>query len=69
MPKPKPNETEAEFVDRCIPIVLADGTAQDGSQAAAICHSKWDEAQKVDWSGLKKSKEDKLNMNGKIIHK
>ncbi len=39
MPTPKKKESENDFVDRCIPIVLAEGTAEDGAQAAAICHS------------------------------
>ncbi len=39
MPKPRNKENESAFVDRCIPIVIADGTAKDGSQGAAICHS------------------------------
>lgn len=56
MPNPTPNETEQEFVDRCIPIVLEEGTAQDGSQAAAICHSKWDESKKSKSIRPKKSK-------------
>lgn len=48
MPTPKKNESESDFVDRCIPIVLDEGTAEDGAQAAAICHSmykKWKKKQ------------------------
>lgn len=43
MPTPGEKETEQEFVDRCIPIVIAEGTAKDGAQASAICHSMWDQ--------------------------
>ena len=39
MPTPRKEETETEFVQRCIPIVLNEGTASDSSQAAAICRS------------------------------
>lgn len=39
MPNPQPGESEQEFVSRCIPIVLDDGTAKDDKQAAAICYS------------------------------
>ena len=39
MPKPNPGETRIDFVSRCVPIVLDDGTAEDGQQAVAICHS------------------------------
>lgn len=45
MPEPQANETEEQFVERCIPIVLEDGAAEGGEQAAAICHSMWREAQ------------------------
>lgn len=46
MPTPKEGESKQEFVDRCIPIVLEEGTAEDGSQANAICHSIWEQHQK-----------------------
>ena len=39
MPTPNKGETEVDFVNRCIPIVIADKTAKDGAQGAAICHS------------------------------
>lgn len=41
MPTPSKNEREDKFVDRCIPIVIEDGTTKDGSQANAICHSMY----------------------------
>ena len=43
MPKPKPNETQDEFISRCIPMVINEGVTDDPAQAAAICHSKWRE--------------------------
>ena len=46
MPTPREGETEAEFVERCIPEVIDDGTAEDGQQAAAVCHSMYDEGKK-----------------------
>ena len=46
MPTPGKNEKRKDFVSRCIPIVLDEGTAEDGKQAAAICHSMWREAKK-----------------------
>jgi len=46
MPSPKPNEKKEEYIKRCIPIVLHEGTAKDGSQASAICHSMWDKHSK-----------------------
>lgn len=41
MPTPKEGESEKDFVSRCIPIVMNEGTADDNSQAAAICHSMY----------------------------
>lgn len=46
MPTPNENETQAEFVSRCIPIVLDDGTATDADQAAAVCYSLWRDSEK-----------------------
>lgn len=45
MPKPNPGESESSFVDRCIPVVMHEGTAKHNKQAAAICHSMWREAE------------------------
>ena len=44
MPDPGESETEQEFISRCIPKVLEDGGAKDEKQAAAICYSKWRDA-------------------------
>lgn len=44
MPEPGEKETQEEFISRCIPIVLDDGTASDEKQAAAICYSIWRDA-------------------------
>lgn len=46
MPTPNQNESEKEFVSRCIPIVLDEGTAKDGPQASAICHSMYQQHKK-----------------------
>ena len=42
MPTPREGESREDFVDRCIPIVIEDGTAEDGDQAVAICNSMWE---------------------------
>lgn len=47
MPTPTATETEQEFIGRCIPIVLADGTTDDNRQAVAICYSMWREGRKT----------------------
>ena len=41
MPKPKKGETKNDFISRCIPIILEDGTTQNQKQAVAICYSIW----------------------------
>jgi len=41
MPTPNTGESQKDFVSRCIPYVIKEGTAKDNSQAAAICHSIW----------------------------
>ena len=41
MPTPRKDETQEEFISRCIPMVINEGTAKDQEQAAAICYSKW----------------------------
>jgi len=44
VPDPKDGESRKEFLERCIPQVIEDGTAKDGRQATAICNSMWREA-------------------------
>lgn len=46
MPSPRKGETQSDFVSRCIPMVLVDKTADDPTQAAAICASMYDRAKK-----------------------
>ena len=45
MPEPKEGETRDKFLERCIPMVIDDGTARDGKQGMAGCVSMWDKAQ------------------------
>lgn len=47
MPTPSDSETYEEFIDRCIPVVLDEGTAEDEEQARAICESYWEEDKKM----------------------
>ena len=46
MPSPGKKETEKDFINRCIPIVLKEGTAKDEKQASAICYSMWEDSKK-----------------------
>jgi hypothetical protein len=41
MPTPNKNEKQKDYVARCIPTVMKEGTAKDQKQAAAICFSMW----------------------------
>ncbi len=41
MPNVNPNESEKDFVNRCIPVVMKEGTAKDNIQAVAMCHSMY----------------------------
>ena len=42
MPMPEMGEEKEKFMERCIPMVLKDGTAADNDQAVAICMSKFE---------------------------
>ena len=46
MPTPRDNEPRDEFIQRCIPMVIDEGTAQTPEQAYAICVSFYDNADK-----------------------
>lgn len=43
MPTPKDGESEQDFVSRCIPMVMDEGTASDQEQASAMCYSMFKE--------------------------
>lgn len=47
MPTPNAGESRDDFVSRCIPIVMDDGTADSNDQAVAVCNSMWEEAHKT----------------------
>jgi len=42
MPKPKEGESRKDFVGRCVPIVMDEGTAKDNKQAVAVCNSMYE---------------------------
>lgn len=48
MPTPRAGESEADYVKRCIPMVIEEGTAENGAQAAAICHSMYQQRNNAD---------------------
>lgn len=41
MPAIKKGESQKDYIGRCIPYVMREGTARDNKQAAAICYSLW----------------------------
>ena len=42
MPVPTVDESIDAFIERCIPIVITEGTASNGAQAYAICISMYE---------------------------
>ncbi|MFW6174054.1 MAG: hypothetical protein ACOC5T_09945 [Elusimicrobiota bacterium] len=51
MPEPREDESKDKFIKRCIPYVINEGTAKDGSQARAICESIWDDSKEENSMG------------------
>lgn len=47
MPTPQQGESRTDFISRCIPIVLDDGTADSNDQAVAVCSSMWENQEKL----------------------
>ena len=41
MPTPNKGEKQKDYISRCIPMVMKEGTAKDQKQAAAVCFSMW----------------------------
>lgn len=53
MPTPRTNESRDDFIARCIPIVLDEGTAEDNDQAVAVCNSMWEEREVKEMNELR----------------
>lgn len=47
MPEPNTDESHDDFISRCIPVVIEDGTAKDPDQAVAVCNGIWDKSQET----------------------
>jgi hypothetical protein len=43
MPKPKKGESHDDYISRCVPAVIHEGTASNPKQAVAICESFWED--------------------------
>lgn len=46
MPRPIKGEAKAQFIKRCIPSIIREGTAKDVNQAVAICNTIFDRKQR-----------------------
>ncbi len=46
MPDVQPNESEQEYVSRCVKVILEEGKTTDEKQALAICYEKFKESKK-----------------------
>src|SRR3990172_10961846 len=42
MPTPNAGESREDFVSRCIPMVMHDGSAENQDMAVAMCNSMWE---------------------------
>ena len=58
MPNPLFNETRDDFMERCIPIVLEDGTADDNDQAVAACSIMFDDKKYAPFMDIMQRKAD-----------
>jgi len=60
--EPNPNESEDEFIGRCVSVLINEG--KDNEQAIAICYSLWEQKQafakiSYDWDGVGSTAEGK----------
>ena len=60
--EPNPNESEDEFISRCVSVLINEG--KDNEQAVAICYSMWEDKQtfakvSYDWDGVGSTAEGK----------
>lgn len=41
IPSPNKNESQNDYIGRCVGMLAGKGEGESDSQRAAICHSKW----------------------------
>jgi len=46
IPKPRKNETEDEFMSRCMGDAVMNDEYPDNEQRAGVCHSQWENRNK-----------------------
>lgn len=59
MPKPKPGESEKDYVARCVPVVMGEGATQE--QALGKCYGMYKNAKKSLLIKKIKKLSDKIN--------
>lgn len=47
LPIPKKNETQDDFISRCMSSDVMNSEFPDNKQRAAVCHSQWKKAKKT----------------------
>jgi hypothetical protein len=65
IPTPIPNESENEFMSRCIEFVINEGTPE--AQAIAICTRQWEENKMIECKSLNKSFATKKEMFKELV--
>lgn len=65
IPQPQPNESENDFMSRCIDILVNEGTEQE--QAIAICNSQWEERKMIHCKALNKDFSSKKEMLKELV--
>ena len=53
MPTPQAGEMHDDFIERCIPMVMEEGTVENNEQAVAICNSMWENRGRQKERGIK----------------
>jgi len=61
VPTPRNGESRNDFISRCVPIVVGDGTAGTSQQAVAVCNSIWEQRTMSDNDILLKAIQDRIS--------
>lgn len=69
MPKPTQNETQEQFIDRCMSDAEVVSDFPDNDQRLAFCHSQWEDAQKAKLAFKKYVQKTKSLRNQTLIKK
>jgi hypothetical protein len=67
MPTPRKGETQAQFIDRCVPFVLEDGSAKNQKAALGRCYGIWRNAKKEIEMGNSRKKRKQQALEAKKV--